>query len=252
MTDQVFPHLKNAPIAEATIELRVASATTFPDGAYHAFRDRLSNEYPGHSNIRFIAPSIKLEDAAEVEARITSSVVGVRLESLDKKTVIHAKKDGLAVSRLAPYKSWHRLSATLRKLWPIYVDLFVPREVVRLGARYINHIALPPEANVDLDQIFTAGPRVPPSLPQSLNQYSTRVVLEMPQQDAYVVIVQGIGLPPPTGAGPNVAGLDIDAFNETHFAPDSSEMWNQLEHLHAVKNKAFFGSLHEHFWRRYL
>ena len=252
MTEQGFPHLKNAPIAEATVELRVASATTFPDGAYHAFRDRLSNEYPGHSNIRFIAPSIKLEDAAEVEARITSSVVGVRLESTDKKTVVHAKRDGLAVSRLAPYTSWDQLSATLRQLWPIYVDLFAPREVVRLGTRYINHIALPPEDNVDLDEVFTAGPKVPPSLPQSLSQYSTRLVLEMPEHNALVVIVQGIGLPPPTGAGPNVAGLDIDALNETHFAPDSADIWHQLEHLHAVKNIAFFGSLHEHFWKQYL
>jgi uncharacterized protein (TIGR04255 family) len=252
MTELVFPHLPNAPIFEATIELRVASASPFPDGAYGAFRERTADKYPLHSNMRFVAPRITLEDAAEVHAIVTTSVIGVRVESSDRRNVVHAKKDGLTVSRLAPYSSWDDLVAEARTLWPIYLELFRPVKVIRLGTRYINHIVLPVEERIDLDEVFTAGPKIPPALPQVVSEYATRVVVDIATHNATVAVVQGLGLPPPLGAGPTVATLDIDAFSGYHYAPESARVWEQLEQLHAVKNMAFFGSLHESFWRRYL
>lgn len=45
--------------------------------------------------------------------------------------------------------------------------------------------------------------------------------------------------------------LDIQAIRQAEFSLDGPEMWNYLEILRALKNAAFFGSLHEDQVRKY-
>lgn len=244
------PHLTKAPIAEAAIEIRAALALPVPEELFSKFHQLNAKKYPTHHAIRFIASHIQIEKEPTARTDTSMSLIGARLESGDKKTVVQAKSDGLTVSRLEPYESWEALIAEVRLLWSVYGEVFTPSAVVRLGVRYINRIPLSYiDGRIDLDDVFTAGPKIPPALPQTLEQYATRIVLPFEKEQATLAIVQA--LDPPIASGPHSALLDLDAFTNTAMKPDTDSMWNQLEALRGVKNDAFFGSLHTKIWEAF-
>lgn len=246
--------LSKAPIAEAAIEIRIPPITPIPFAAIDQFCSAIAEQYPVSSPLRFIAPRFDLENLddaqTEIQTRTAYSRFGARLASEDSRMVLQAKHDGLVVSRLQPYDSWEQLIGEVRKLWAIYVQLFKPPEVVRLGVRYINRIELSyVDGFVDFDKVFTRGPQIPPTLPQSLESFYTRVVMPIPAHSATLALVQSLDAPLEDGS--HFATLDLDASISTAMKPDSPSLWSQLEQLRAVKNEAFFASLHREVWEKY-
>ena len=239
-----YPHLNNAPIAEAVIELRVRMSRPIPDASFEVFRVRLKDRFPRAQSIRFVASHLQFDDENQVKNDVSSTLFGVRLDDAEGTWVVQAKSDGLAISRLPPYESWESLIATAREVWPIYVEVFDPEAVLRLGARYINRVPLEAE-NVDLDAVLTAAPKIPPDLPQSLLQFVTRVVLPMGGDGITVTILQLLEPASSEGSRRAHVVLDIDAAYEQAITPKSPEMWGLLEGLRNAKNMAFFGSLTE-------
>lgn len=248
-----YPHLTKAPIAEAVVEIRVRMSRPVPPESFATFRDRLKDQFPKSQNIRFLSAHLQFDGEVPVKNDVSDSLFGVRLDDPDGKWVVQGKSDGLAISRLHPYESWDSLIAAVRKLWPVYVDVFKPEAVLRLGARYINRVPLPQKDSVDLDLILTGAPRIPPTLPQSLAQFVTRVVLPMEAQGIVLTIAQALEplSAERTGSGGHVV-LDIDAACEQSLGPDAPEMWDRLDALRDAKNMAFFGSLTETTLRQFV
>lgn len=245
-----YPHLNNAPIAEAVVEIRVRMSRPIPEASFEAFKERLKGRFPKSQSIRFVASHLQFDAKDQVKNDVSSTLFGVRLDDAEGNWVVQAKSDGLAISRLPPYESWDSLIATAREVWAIYVEVFEPEAVLRLGARYINRVPLPETENVDLDAVLTAAPKIPPSLPQSLSQFVTRVVLPMESEGIVLTILQSLE-PASVERSPHRAHvvLDIDAACELALAPTSPEMWGLLEALRNAKNMAFFGSLTEPTWK---
>ena len=248
-----YPYLRNAPVVEAIIEIRArmpspASAANFDD-----FRGRLKSKYPKAQQIRFVSSQLQFEGEAGMRNDVSHSIVGVRLDDADEKWVVQGKSDGLTVSRLTPYRSWSDLVTVVRSLWPIYVAVFNPELVVRLGVRYINIIPLPDGRSIDLDSVLTAAPRVPAGLPQDLAEFMSRVVVPMPDNGIVLTITQAPGAAANgRGAGKSGVVLDIDAACEQTFGPDWTSMWTQLEMLRDAKNEGFFRSLTKPTWEQFL
>lgn len=247
------PHLSKAPIAEAVVEVRVRMSSPTNPEDFATFRDRLKDQFPKSQNIRFLASHLQFEGEDEVKSDFSNTLFGVRLDDADGKWVVQAKSDGLAVSRLPPYESWDSLIAAVHALWPVYVETFKPEAVLRLGVRYINRVPLPETDMVDLDSVLTGGPRIPPTLPQNLTQFVTRVVLPIEESGIVLTIAQALEPSPADGTtrGGHVV-LDIDAACEQSFGPDAPKMWEKMASLRDAKNMAFFGSLRETTWRQFL
>jgi uncharacterized protein (TIGR04255 family) len=248
-----FPQLTRAPVAEAVVEIRVRLSRPVGEAEFNSFRDRMKGQFPKAQSIRFVASHLQFGSDEELKNDVSTGLVGVRLDDSEGRWVVQAKSDGLAVSRLPPYESWGGLVATLRALWPAYVEVFQPSSVLRLGVRYINRLMLPNDDQIDLDTLLTAGPKIPPSLPQDLTEFVTRVVFPLPPEGIVLTVLQS--LEPATG---EVAGrrahvvLDIDAACEQTMTPDAPEMWERLDSLRHAKNMAFFGSLTEPTWKGFL
>ena len=103
-----------------------------------------------------------------------------------------------------------------------------------------------------MDTVLTAGPKIPPDLPQNLTQFVTRVVLPMQTEGIVLTVLQSLQPAAADGSlGPAHVVLDIDAACEQTIAPDSTQMWERLEALRDAKNMAFFGSLTEPTWRSF-
>ena len=247
-----YPHLRNAPVAEAVIEIRARLHKPAGASEFTAFHEQLKDVYPKARHIRYIAAELKVDADPAAMNEVTNSIVGVRLDDSDGKWVVQGKTEGITVSRLPPYESWDQLVNTLRTLWPVYVDVFRPEAVVRLGVRYINVIPLP-EGQTDLDGMLTAGPRIPPGLPPELSEFMTRLVVPMHDNGIVVTIMQAPGMVATArGTGKDGVVLDIDAACEQSFGPDWSAMWAKLGVLRDAKNKAFFSSLTKPTWEQFL
>lgn len=246
-----YPNLRNAPVAEAMIEIRARLAKPAGEPEYRAFQDRLKGQYPKAQQIRFFPAELKFDADAPTRRDITNGIVGVRLDDAEGKRVVQGKSDGLTISRLTPYDSWDDLVGNLRALWPVYVDIFKPEAAVRLGVRYINAIPLPAGTS-DLDTILTAGPRIPQDIAPELAEFMTRLVFSMPDTGALMTVVQALGAIAVGGVKRDGVILDIDAACEQSFEPDWSPLWAKLEQLRDAKNKAFFSSLTKPTWEQFL
>jgi uncharacterized protein (TIGR04255 family) len=237
-----FQNLKNAPSVEAVLELRVRLSSPFTAEMGTSFTQQMQSTFPKADEIRFVSTHISFGNDGPAAPPPSVSQIGVRLESVDGKWVIQAKADGLALSRLAPYESWETLIAQLEAAWPVYVQTFAPQLVTRIGARFINKFSLG-TGPVDLDDILFASPKIPPQLPQQFIQFSSNVVIPVPDLRAAVAITQASELVPfGPEMGMNVI-LDIDAFAEAPHEVNDPSLWEVLNVLRKLKNMAFFGSL---------
>ena len=243
MAEAKHPHLSKAPIAEAVVELRVTGQPASSE-AFERFAVALSGSYPQQSKLQQASAKFEFRESV-AHADIPVSRFGVRLGSADERDVVVGSIRSLVVSRLAPYGSWDALVEKVKAAWPLYREHFGPDRVVRVGVRCINQIDLGGDV-IDLDTVFTAGPKIPPDLPQGLGEYATRVVVPM-DDSAIVAITQALE------PGSKLVVLDIDAFGQLDADPaDDATLFGRLEMLHDLRNRAFFASIHKHVWERYL
>lgn len=241
MAEAKHPHLSKAPIAEAVVEIKVSGKPASSE-AFERFADALRDGYP--KKLKMEEQTFALRDGGASAS--PASRVGTRVTSTDDKDVVIGSIRSFVVSRLAPYESWDVLVGKVKAAWPVYREHFGPDRVIRAGVRCINRIDLGAEA-VDLDKVFTAGPKIPPDLPQGLGEYRTRVVVPMGEAGSVVAVVQALD------PGSNQVVLDIDAFGQMDADPaDDAMVFERLELLHHLRNRAFFASLHRPIWERYI
>ena len=235
--------LSKAPVVEAVIELRVATAQSGDIDSLVNWRDLLKDRFPRGRHIHFFQAQMGVSDANKVTKAIESQPTGVRLESDDGKWVVQGRLDALSVSRLAPYTGFEDLVEMTKSIWKSYVDAIAAQATVRLGVRYINRIEIKADG-LNFDTILTAGPKIPSNLPQLFTEFMSRVVVQIPEQRVAVAVLQAFDPGPPfVQAGNSAIVLDIDAFSDIPHEVNSGEVWRFMDTLRRVKNLAFFSSL---------
>jgi uncharacterized protein (TIGR04255 family) len=91
------------------------------------------------------------------------------------------------------------------------------------------------------DYVLTV-PEVASDLPQGLVGFLMRLVLPFPQHECLVIVTETIE----EAVGERLPWiLDIDAYVERGWSPESPEIWDVFERLRDVKNEVFFKSLTE-------
>lgn len=198
-------------------------------------------EYPQKKTIYRWAG--KLEVTPEGFRQTTENaqqILGYQFWSEDQKKVIQFRLDGFTLSRLHPYSKWEDLFQEAKRLWAIYVERLEPIVTTRFGTRYINSIVIP-NYSIDLEEYFTAPPRIPPELPQHIREYLSRIVLDFPEADAHAVTT--FASDPKATPGTVAVLFDIDVFKHGKLAPLSAGIWENFEQLRVIKNKVFEGSL---------
>jgi len=235
-----FPHLSKAPVLEATIEIRVATANPVDISAFDAAVRELKVELPVQQQIQYLSSTLAFGPDGKTEHQTSATSAGVRLDSRDQVRAIQMRPDLIAVSRVREYSRWSDLLDLTERAWKLYAEAVEPTAVTRLGVRYINRILLTGAG--DLDQVLTAAPRIPPNLPQSIAAFNSRIVV--PMQDCGVLISQASEMTAASdGSVQPALMLDIDAFTEN--APVNwGAIARKLEGLRYAKNLAFFSSLH--------
>lgn len=115
------PHLPNAPIFEAALDIHVAlpagARLQQLDGVQRFIRDR----YPTKRTRRRIEGMLDIKTEGEV--RVTPPAAtedGYIFLSRDGKQVVQARLDGFTFSRLSPYGNWTAFRDEAKEHWSRY------------------------------------------------------------------------------------------------------------------------------------
>lgn len=236
-----IPVLKNAPITEALIDIRVKLPTTIDVKTLDLFFEKIKNQYPKRQEHRISELSLELKPDTDPVKASKSRVNGYRYISADQKQIVQARLDGFTMSRLYPYTEWKDLRDEAKRLWQFYKDIVKPDAITRVALRYINNLNIPLPV-YDFAEYLAAPPIVPEGLPQGISSFLTRVILPEPAIGANAIITQALEAVQPVQTHLPVI-LDIDVFRLSSGGIDENDAWNTIEQLRHFKNKIFDKSI---------
>lgn len=232
-------HLKNAPITEAVVDIRIKELDGSNIDLLSAVAEEYTAAYPTKRVMHRKLFSLQVDDAVAGE---DSAIYGYRFESDNRQKIVQVRLDGFTLSYLRPYSNWMALVSDAKELYEYYQAIVKPEFVSRIALRYINQIKIPlPLA--DFSEYLTAPPTIPEKLPQGLLGFLTQNVVEFSGEGAIAKVTQG--LEDITNPDNITILLDIDVFRSEEFVPNSDVIWETFERLHNLKNKIFFESLTE-------
>jgi uncharacterized protein (TIGR04255 family) len=234
-----FPHLPSAPIVEAVINWTARAGKELQrDELKRHLTERLP-DYPECQLVGLLQIEAEVSAEGASESR-RANWHGFRLTSSDKLHIVQFNRDGLVFSRLQPYLDWQRFSGEGLRLWKIFVDLFQPSEVQRLGVRFINRIS--PIVVAEVGRHLENPPECLESFGLPMVGFFYQSTHEVPKRPFQINVTQTIqpSLPPQ-----NEAGLifDIDVFTKQAFRCEDEILKDHLAKMRWLKNKVFFSLL---------
>lgn len=240
-----FPHLDHAPITEALIDLRVRVPPSTTKEVLDAVQPETFGYYKKGPIIRgsfgFQISANTGEEPLAKSLLGATSIIGVRLHSLDEHHVAQFSIEGFTLSRLEPYDSWEALIAEARRLWPKYLELTKPHRVWKVATRYINNLRLPYESGDQFERFITVMPSFSSAVPQLVSSFLQRFEINDPDCGATIMLTVALNAKDKEPKVPII--LDIDAYKQQDFAPNDEGVWAYLQELRSLKNRFFFTSL---------
>jgi uncharacterized protein (TIGR04255 family) len=241
-------HLRNAPIVEAILELRVdLPPDTDPERALRAV-DMLRPDFSAHR--KHVRGKFEFASGPEIvaSAKAHQEPIGYEFLSEDTNRLTRFNVEAFSLHWLKPYGDWESLREKAKSIWAKYLVAFEPSNVTRIGLRYVNNLEMSLPMR-DFDEYLTAAPKVPASLPQSLSRFLTSMEIIDDQKGIGATIthaLQGV-------VAPNLLSviLDIDTYRNDACPVDDPKIWNSLETLHTFKNEIFFGCVTDKLLERY-
>jgi len=237
-------HLKNAPITEALIDIRVKLPDEFEISQFEPIKKEIENQYPIFEEQRSFKHSHAFKEGKPKNFSFEDmGVQGFFFKTADKIKIAQFRLDGFTFNHLKPYSDWETIFEEARRLWTLYKEITSLELITRLAVRYINHLKLPLPIDNFAD-FFTAPPTVPEGLPQSLIKFQSRNVIIEPENQIIANITQASDEKGSDSQNLNVI-LDIDTLKNVNYRAENKQMWDIFENLRKMKNDIFFKSLTE-------
>ena len=236
-----FPHLPNAPIVEAVIDIRGRAEERWEEEAIRAWLKAQLPDYPEVISHREFRHEVKMAPGQEPQQTLQDlGWKGLRLQASDKLHIAQFNRDGFVFSRLHPYESWEQLIGEGMRLWGIHREIARPSDVQRLGLRFINRILLPPKY-MDFEDYLKAPPKSPDGLDLPFHGFFHNETLAVPGYPYAINLIRTIQQPQPPDHDRIGIILDNDVFTVDPFEFQQEVLERRLAEMRWLKNKAFFG-----------
>lgn len=243
--DEEFPHLSQAPVVEAVIDIRAQASGPFEEEPVRATLEPLLPGFSFLDSQREFHHEVKFAEGNPPEQCIRDlGWKGVRFQSEDRKKIVQFNRDGFVSSRLEPYADWTSFAAEALALWQVFLEIAKPVEINRVGLRYINRIELPLE-ELRLSDYIEPAPKPPRSLNLPYLGFMHHETFAVPEYPYAVNVIRTIQ--PPQGPSGKGAGLilDIDVFTTSGLDLTTEQLVHVLDEMRWLKNKVFFGTVTE-------
>jgi uncharacterized protein (TIGR04255 family) len=170
---------KNPPIAEALCEFQFEPDSpwdlTMPGLIYEQVRDT----FPKRRQARVLDLGILASPEAVEQVRAMDRMQFLRQ---DEKALVQVGPHFLAVNHLEPYPSWEEFLPLIERGLRAYCDVANPKDIHRIGLRYINRIKFA-EQRIDLEDYFEFYPFVGPNLPQLFGPFIVGIQIAYDDRD---------------------------------------------------------------------
>lgn len=238
-----YIHLRNAPITEALIDIRVRVKADFDVHEFESLHETIAGQYPDKKKRQKWEGRFEFGKGKTEVSPGSESIDAYIFTSSGGKQIFQARIDGFTFNRLRPYETWETFRDEAFRLWKLYRGV-LSSDITRVALRYVNKFDIPlvPEPLKDFNEYLTAAPIVPEGLPQGVSSFLTRVVINEPTIDASAIITQAFEQIVDPRFLPII--LDIDVFRQRDLISEE-EAWQTLETLCDFKNKIFFESITE-------
>lgn len=234
-----YPVFANPPITEALIDIRVDLPETISLNDLELFHSEIKELFPHKGERRFLKGGFQF--TPQIAATVSDKGVdGYLFRSSTGKKIVQARLDGFTFNKLKPYETWEVFCSEAHKLWDSYSRIVNPTKVKRIALRYINRIEVPMSMKDFREYILTSF-EVAPKLPQAVSHFFMRLVIPNPKIEATAIITETMENPTSNQMLPII--FDIDAFRETQYEANDSEIWDDFEKLRNFKNEIFFNSI---------
>jgi len=243
----VYPHLTNAPISEAVLDIIVEPEDELSLERLEIFGKQVRANFPDQGQIKTIEATFSEDSTIGAPLR-RDEVNGYIYWNKDKTRAVQARRNGFAINHVrAQYTQWTDLKTEAVDLWNQYVAQIRPKSISRCALRYINRIDVSISANVG--DILRTRIEVAPALPQQINGYFLKVQLPF-LNDRHAIITQA-AQENLQDASKMILILDIDTFARKSLPVMGASLWEEFEALRSIKNKCFFESLQPNVWEGY-
>jgi len=229
--------LRNPPIVEVAIDFRVKSRPAFQAASFTEVHAAIRDRFP-HERRQSLSQTVwKLSDEGSTGPVTTErGLIGYHFLTADERTIAQFRIDGFTYNRLAPYTRWEDVFPEAIELFERYTAIAQHEGIIRLAVRNINRIDLPSQP-FDLDRFFTAAPKVPEGLPQTIAGFLSRITIAGGGLATAVHVTQALEYRDSRAA----VILDIDAFRDFSVPPDDrAAIVQTFDSLRVFKNEVFF------------
>jgi len=181
-------HLRNAPIVEALIDIRVEARQDFRGELFEEVKAAVATEYPKVEERRGVTLQLAFGGPQPQPQVQQHGLDGFFFRSADEKEVIQFRSDGFTFNRLQPYTSWEQILPPALRFLEMYLKSARPRAINRVATRYINRIRLP---SPRFEEYLTSPPRGVPGTRGSIAGF-TEVAVTSEHANAMVTFTQSI------------------------------------------------------------
>ena len=240
---QSFPHLNKAPIVEAVIEIRTRAEGAWEESLIVPLVKKELSGYPTALSMNAFQQEFTFGNQVPPKgATHDLGWNGLRLQTADNLHVAQFNRDSFVFSRLQPYESWEQLAAEAMRLWQIHVQIAKPKEVQRLGVRFINRVPMTVHGT-RLEEYIQPHPETPRDLDIPVSNFLHRETLIVPGHDYGINLTKTLQLPQDRPLERVGIILDIDVFTMQPFPLDQGDLGRRLTEMRWLKNKSFFGTI---------
>ena len=232
-------YLKNAPIVEAVIDIRVLREPTVSPDTFAGVGSSIGQKYSQIASIHSFEARFGIEIGKILDPAQRRADLGWRYQAGTE--VVQFRADGFTFSKLEPYTTWGEVFGEAFRLWQIYVNLASPKQLSRVAVRYLNRMRV--TGNRNINDFLAAPPVLPPPTPSVIKDFLTRVHVADEARNSAAVIVQALE----PQFDPNVVSLllDIDAYHEGVLSPDEPDLPGIFQQLRELKNEIFYAAITE-------
>jgi uncharacterized protein (TIGR04255 family) len=232
-------HLKNAPIVEAVIDIRVLRDPAVSSHTFAGLMSSIGQKYSQADSIHSFQARFGIESGRMLEPAQNRADLGWKYQAGTE--VAQFRVDGFTFSKLEPYTTWGDVFGEAIRLWEVYVSLAKPKQVSRIAVRYINRMRV--SGSGSINEILEAPPLLPRPIPPVMKDFLTRVHVADETRNSAAVIVQALE----PQFDPNVMSLllDIDAYHELSLSPTDQDLSAMFQQLRDLKNEIFYATITE-------
>ncbi|PJA78766.1 MAG: hypothetical protein CO149_02615 [Nitrospirae bacterium CG_4_9_14_3_um_filter_51_5] len=248
--EQDQPRYPRPPVCEAIIDIRIQPLSPEALPILEKLHTQFSQEFPKKQTRYEILSSFKFEEQNLSTEIKSPNPLGYIFGSADDKKLVQFRRDGFTFNQLKPdpdesWPGWNCIKSEAKKYWDQYFQAIALERIERLTLRYINKIVIKriEAGGLDLDEYFTAAPKIPAPLPQRLGNYFSRVDIPFPEVKAWGIII--LAPHPEKSSNKMNITLDIEVFRKESSPLNNEQIWSSLDQFRETKNQIFDACLTE-------